>query len=829
MNAQSTVDAVPRVPRSIVLARLLWRCAFCLFAVLAGDAVLVAVPQAREALQAALAPRDGQALGWHQLPFVAAFVYWSVSAWLVARLLLSRRFERDALGVRRADAYVNWLAAVLPRVFAALALLPVTLLTAQINPALGLVTGACAVAILGGLVLRSRFGDVTERNSYGAFAFMGPQSRQAVWAFMALGATLMAGLWHRPAGAVLAVLWAAGAAGLWAWDARRDWPGVDEAQSRSLRDEARRSWALPLLSALAAATLLVLSMQADDEVHLARRLGSPALLLFALGGWTMFGGFVLTYLPLSWRWVGLAPWLPPLLLLLWSGRETHLVAQRDPPPAAQAAAPQAADAPRETASERFARWIAGSPAGEPIYLVAAAGGASRAAYWTGSVLAELEDAARRAGRPFAANLFAISSISGSSLGATAFVAALAQPSAPACGPGPAAADRCLAAPLQAFLERDFLAPVVGRMLFPDLFTRFVPVPQFLAARADRSLGLEEAWAGDWRKQFGGGVGVVDWHAPIAALYQQAERDGPPRLPLLLLNTVRLDDGQRFMQSVVRPDWPGMKDLHDPAFDTRRLSLAQAVHNSARFPYVSPAGLLLGAPDPAAPRTEPRAELGRLGDGGYHEGSGAATLADLIEHLMARGLLRAQPGRPGLWGCPGGWAGAGSEVACPGARPVVGIILDNTPSRYPHDFVRDLDGRALGEPPGLAPGDMFWPEALAPVFGGLSTRTQLAHLAQRRLSRLLGPAPSSLIELRVPLWRRLADDESTAQACRGSRVQPSMNWYLDACSRARLGQAARVRPDAAARSSLAEQALLNHLQRLRQQVEASAARPAEGAR
>lgn len=826
MGTHSTVDAVPRVPRSIVLARLLWRCAFCLFAVLAGNAVLMAVPQAREALQAALAPRDAQALGWHQLPFVLAFVYWSVSAWMVARLLLSRRFERDALGVRRADAYVNWLAAVLPRVFAALALLPVTLLTAQINPALGLVTGACALAILGGLVLRSRFGDVTERNSYGAFDFMGPQSRQAVWAFMALGATLMAGLWHHPAGVVLAVLWAAGAVSLWAWDARRDWPGVDEAQSQSLRDEARRSWALPLLSVLAAATLLVLSVQADDEVHLARRLGSPALLLFALGGWTMFGGFVLTYLPLSRRWIGLAPWLPPLLLVLWSGRETHLVAQQDLRPAARPAA-LAAAAPRETASERFARWIAGSSAGEPIYLVAAVGGASRAAYWTGSVLAELEDAARRDGRPFAANLFAISSISGSSLGATAFVAALAQPAATGCGPGGAVADRCLAEPLQTFLAQDFLAPVVGRMLFPDLFTRFVPLPQALAASADRSLGLEEAWAGDWRAQFGGGVGVVDWKAPIDALYQQAERGRPPRLPLLLLNTVRLDDGQRFMQSVVRPDWPGMKDLLDPAFDTRRLSLAQAVHNSARFPYVSPAGLLLGAPDPAGPLAEPRAELGRLGDGGYHEGSGAATLADLIEQLVARGLLRAQPGRPGLWGCPGGWAGA--DAVCPGARPVVGIILDNSPSRYPDDFVRDLDGRALSEPPGIAPGDMLWPEALAPVFGGLSTRSQLAHLAQRRLSRMLGPSPSSLIELRMPLWRRLADDASTAKACRGNRVQPSMNWYLDACSRARLGQAARALPAADARPTLAEQALLNHLQRLRQKVQAPAAQPPEAAR
>jgi len=60
---------VARVPRIIVLARLMWRCSFCIFAVLAGDAVLMAVPQAREALQGALAPRANDTLGWAGISF----------------------------------------------------------------------------------------------------------------------------------------------------------------------------------------------------------------------------------------------------------------------------------------------------------------------------------------------------------------------------------------------------------------------------------------------------------------------------------------------------------------------------------------------------------------------------------------------------------------------------------------------------------------------------------------------------------------------------------------------------------------------------------------
>lgn len=819
---------VPRVPRVILLARLIWRCSFCVFAVVAGDAVLMAVPQAREALQAALAPREGGAFHVQHLPFLLAFVYWAVSAWLVARLLLSRRFEHDGLGVARADAYANWVAAVLPRLLACLALLPVTLLTAQINMLMGVVTGLLALLILTALVLRSRFGDVTEKNSYGSFDFMGPVSRQAIWGMLALSATLLAGLWIRSAGLAAALLWVLGAVALRAWDARRTWPDTDAEQGQALREEARGNWRVFSLSLLAGAAMLALIGLSDDEVDLARRLGLPALLLFALGSWTVFGGFVLTYLPLSRRWIGLATWLPPLLFVAFASRETHFVAQRD----LDLAVPPI-EVVRETSSERFRRWVAQVPPGDPVYVAAAVGGASRAAFWTGIVLAAIEDDARRAdGRRFAADLFAISSISGGSLGATAFVAGVAQyPDTAACVKEPDAVstssrERCLSARLEGFLERDFLAPVVGRMLFPDLFIRFAPVPQSLALRADRSLGLEEAWAGDWRRQPGGGRSVVDWNAPISALYAGAERADRPQLPLLLLNTVRLEDGQRFVQSFARPDWPGVTDLFDAAFDTRRLSLAQAVHNSARFPYVSPGAMVLGAPGPATPPGGDPVEMGRLGDGGYHEGSGAATLADLLERLAAEKLLRKLPGKSGLWACAAGWGDPGAGEACAAPSPVVALILDSAPSSFPADYVRGLDGRQLEERPGVAPGSTPLPEVLAPVFGGLSTRTQLSLLSQRRLSRLVGNDPSALIELRMPLWRETADDPKTRERCDGRRVQPSMNWYLDDCSRARLAQAARGGPGTDTGSTLAEQALLNNLQRLRRQV-LGAATPAAG--
>ena len=59
----------------------------------------------------------------------------------------------------------------------------------------------------------------------------------------------------------------------------------------------------------------------------------------------------------------------------------------------------------------------------PLYIVATEGGGIRAAYWTAAVLGEIQDKNPN----FAAHLFAISGVSGGSLGAAVFEALLAEP------------------------------------------------------------------------------------------------------------------------------------------------------------------------------------------------------------------------------------------------------------------------------------------------------------------------------------------------------------------------------------------------------------------
>lgn len=820
------------IPRTILLLRLLWRCVFCIFSVVVGNVVLLSVPQAREALNVTLTETRLISLG--TLFFVLAVLYWATTTWLVARLLLSRNFQNDSLGAPNGEPFVDWVAAVLPRVLALAATLPITILTLQANLPLGCLVGGTSAVFLLLLVMRTRFGEVTEGHSYGAFGYLGPVSRQAVLGLVALSFTLLAGLWDVLAGRVMAAVWLASAISLLIWDASRYWFPLECARtkqektaleeiSQALNKETRERWGTFGISFVTGALMLAMMVIEPDEIALARMLTSPALLLFAMGSWTIFGGFILSYLPMSKRkpWITLAPWLPLLLFGVGSLYETHWVAQRESPPAADWREK------RMSSTQRFEAWIRQVPPGDPVYMVASAGGASRAGYWSGSVLARMDDEARHQGRRFGENVFAISSISGGSLGAAAFVADMAQfadtergcpLSQPPALPAPAEAWECRFLRVTRFLEGDFLAPVIARMLFPDLFSRFspLPLPEVLSREADRSLGLERSWATDWQQQLGRFAPAVSWRLPLTAMYNLAEpADASPRLPTLLLNTVRLEDGQRFIQSNVKTNLPGVVDLLDPAYDTRRLSLAEAVHNSARFPYVSPGGMIQGARDGDKGGQTKGPKLGRLGDGGYYESSGTATLADLLEDMLKNNLLRRQPGSDRLWACREGWPKADHAPTCTvKPSPVVAVILDNEPSVYPDNYLRDLDGKQFTLQPGVAAGSMLLPEVLGPVFGGLSTRTNLSALSQQRMSILVGGEPSALIELRLPVWRLTNDEGVDGEACDGHDAQPSMNWRLDACSLQRLGRASARDVPFGAYTTLAEKALAANLARLR---------------
>ena len=251
----------------------------------------------------------------------------------------------------------------------------------------------------------------------------------------------------------------------------------------------------------------------------------------------------------------------------------------------------------------------------PVYLIAAEGGGLYAAQFTAKVLARLQDRCPN----FAQHVFAISSVSGGSLGASLF-SSLAKKYAPngpwqPCRLGP----RDFEDKVDKFLNRDFLAPIVGRAFFANFLQMFLPhqliVPQFSRGRA-----LEEAIERAWIDVEGAGEN------PFTKAYLSHWRPGESA-PALLLNTTSVSDGRQVVISPfgldtdnadhavgylhLRPEFPTDKDL----------TMSSAVGLSGRFPWILPVAMV-GDKGKGVP----------LVDGAYFEGSGIETLTAIRNAL-----------------------------------------------------------------------------------------------------------------------------------------------------------------------------------------------------
>ena len=269
----------------------------------------------------------------------------------------------------------------------------------------------------------------------------------------------------------------------------------------------------------------------------------------------------------------------------------------------------------------------------PMVLVTAQGGASRSGYWVAGVLGALEDGAHG----FHRSVFAISSVSGGSLGAAVYQRLVARKQ----GANGTAGALCkggdsFALCGQRILQDDFLGPVFFSMFNADLLQRLLPGDLM----PDRAEALETAWEDAWRRE----TGADDFAEPLQIRDPKNPAAAPDKdwLPVLLLNGSSVKTGRRIITSDIAFDPEcGSSDLIETAPDlpstldffclTRdRIRLSTAVHNSARFPYISPAGTLW-ASDGAGHRWK----SDRIVDGGYVEAQGATTLVDLLGALAAK--------------------------------------------------------------------------------------------------------------------------------------------------------------------------------------------------
>ena len=317
----------------------------------------------------------------------------------------------------------------------------------------------------------------------------------------------------------------------------------------------------------------------------------------------------------------------------------------------------------------------------PLVVVATSGGATRAAYWTATVLdcvfevdsdgsaCELGGQRVKPGDFTRSNtIFALSGISGGSVGFATYAAHLAE-----------RADLGSQKDwIDSRLDRDFLSPTVS-------WTLFVELPQSVL-RFKHPVDTAEVLERSWETAWGEGEARGTWR--LFELWRSRHA-----VPLLLLNGTSVEDGCRFNGSVLdasvetavkkTADSPAKVRFHDcratgpfddaPAANgteqpgaqvlpksvlgaTRDLAdfvcgragqkldvpLSTVAILSARFPYVSPSGRV----ERRCPDDDQGNKVTYVVDGGYLETSGASPLVELqdkLEPMIRAHNSRASPG------------------------------------------------------------------------------------------------------------------------------------------------------------------------------------------
>lgn len=339
----------------------------------------------------------------------------------------------------------------------------------------------------------------------------------------------------------------------------------------------------------------------------------------------------------------------------------------------------------------------------PVVFVAAEGGGIRAAYFTAQVLAAIQDRCPE----FARHLFAISGVSGGSVGAALFAGMLD------ALPERAVAERLdcsqrlpkstpFGERTEQVLKTDFLGPLSATLLFPDAFQRFLPFP---VPAWDRARTLEASVEDSFQTVVG-----TDFMKRSLYSYWSPQRN----TPLLLLNTTHVETGNRTVASpliLLEERFHRLTTLFDfvPSADFRISTVAVT---SARFPLVTPAGAVVNGDRKL-----------RFVDGGYFENSGAVTLAEAIDVAMqaAHQINRT-------------------------IRPVV-IRIGNSPSMLAATENRPASSEVEGAPP------MGLGELMSPVRAMFNTRNARGVLAAQALESTVttlqdNGVPSDYVEFQM---------------------------------------------------------------------------------
>lgn len=439
------------------------------------------------------------------------------------------------------------------------------------------------------------------------------------------------------------------------------------------------------LTAIGVATFLATYF---NQVDFPRFLTTWVLIYVAMGFWPLWGSRVFIAWPRLHGWPSF--WLLPIALgLLFSNwNDNHEISQANfgPPPPAMPSLEKA-----------ISNWHRDKNCSQAqpceMRIVAAEGGGLRAAYWTAKILQLLDEhqAADAKGDPthasFSQSVFAVSTISGGSLGTVAYYESQLVKGG-SCNPDDF---------LFQYLGDDHLSPVIASFAFGNAFQWIWP---FRIGSVDRAKAFEANMSERWR------VALDDAKCPTAtrnvfdAPYSPvtfAPDASEPYIPFMFMNSTNVEAGKRFIFATsAQPDLDVRRDQVQDiyaldtywAFDPKSklglqaIPVRTAVRLSASFPLVTPAGTFYEHPATAAYN---RGRLwGRLVDGGYFDGTGLTTaydISDEVQRIFPKGDIHVTvvyiSNDPAT---SAGWVDARDAVPAPPDPPATLLITSNSENK-----------------------------------------------------------------------------------------------------------------------------------------------------
>lgn len=329
-----------------------------------------------------------------------------------------------------------------------------------------------------------------------------------------------------------------------------------------------------LIPAIVATALLAIVCAANAQW--ARAIGSLGIVAIAVAMWAAVLSVVFVLIPLWLKRVPLAlGWIVLVLLIgAYPGDAYRVPATLRVPDTTAAGAELLYAGPDEALRE----WLQYRyPDHEktmgpiPVVMVAAEGGGIRAAYWTARSLAVMNELTE--GR-IAQRIFAYSGTSGGALGVATFVdAAVLKKTAPAE----------VTSQIDRFYSQDLLAPVLSGMLISDPLRYYTGITWLRG----RDVGFEDALVKSWADA----SGSTSLRANFLGTFGR-DKTVLAKPPVVFFNATHVQSGRPLVISNLdntRGELGHWAFYGGPKFGINppSLTVAQAVHLSARFPGVSP--------------------------------------------------------------------------------------------------------------------------------------------------------------------------------------------------------------------------------------------------